>query len=402
MSTIQPVEPIYQSIGPDELGEIALTSSTMVNAVRQHMFSPTDRKTAPSMTVTEICNLVDIPKTKFNYYLKKNPDMPQGTMRSNRLEFTAEEAQKWVHKLTPHKHRDKNIKCPATICVGNFKGGVTTTTTVWTLAQGLALRGYKILVVDLDPQGSATSLYGIVPDLDVAEGDTTLPLYQGLQNSIEYAVRSTYWPGIDLVPASPELHNAEFILPSRQILEEGFEFWRVLDQGLDEVRDKYDVILIDTPPSLSYTTVNAMMAADGLIMPMPPSPLDFASSAQFWSLCNDVFKTLTGKDKIQKRFYFIDVVLTRVDNRVGVSGLVRDWIVRSYGSKVLSTEIPRTVMADTAAAAFGTVYDVHSSDGTSGKTLKRARDAYERLVEQVEMQIQGVWAGIKIKAGGTK
>ena len=63
-----------------------------------------------------------------------------------------------------------------------------------------------------------------------------------------------------------------------------FEFWRVLDRGLDTARTNYDVIVIDTPPALSYVTINALMAADGVIMPLPPSALDFASSAQFWDL----------------------------------------------------------------------------------------------------------------------
>lgn len=133
------------------------------------------------------------------------------------------------------------------------------------------------------------------------------------------------------------------------------------------------------------------MAADGLLMPLPPSPLDFASSAQFWDLCVETMASFAARGKQEeKRFNFIDVLISRVDNRVGVSANVRDWMIRTYGSKVLPVEIPRTSIADTSSAAFGTVYDTQPNPSIA-KTLKRAKDAYELLVDHLERQIQGVW-----------
>jgi chromosome partitioning protein len=150
-----------------------------------------------------------------------------------------------------------------TVAVGNFKGGVSKTTSAMILAQGLSLRGHRVLAIDTDPQGSLTTLHGILPETEVDAEMTIGPLCEGSETDIRYAIRSTYWEGIDLIAAAPFLFSAEFALPARQMRDPSSRFWDVLNAGLDSVRDLYDVIVIDTPPSLSYVTINALWAADG-------------------------------------------------------------------------------------------------------------------------------------------
>jgi len=273
---------------------------------------------------------------------------------------------------------------------------VAKTTTATALAQGLSLRGHKVLVIDCDPQGSLTTLFGVLPDIEVEEEDTIFPLCTGEQTSILPSVQSTYWDGIDLVASAPLLFNAEFMLPLKQTRDSTFQFWRVLHNGLSEASEVYDVIIIDTPPSLSYITINALMAADGVVMPLPPNTLDFASSAQFWSLFTDTCNSLFQRNPDKKKFHFLDVVLSRVDRNDAVSAAVRQWIVKAYGEHVLPIEIPKTSIAASASASFGTVYDLDAGS-VQAKTLKRARDAYEQLVDQIELQVQGVWqAGVEV------
>lgn len=355
------------------------------------MLAPTELKTSPLFNTSQLALVTGTEKSKVAYRVKKG-DLPPGTLSASgaKREWTLAEVRIWAREYRKEMLRPVGATSAATICVANFKGGVAKTTSAATLAQGLSLRGHKVLVVDTDPQGSLTELFGIKPT-DVQINETVLPLYQGEEDNLEYAVRPTYWDGVDIVAASPMVYDAEFALPVRQMQNPQFEFWAVLDNGLDALREKYDVIVIDTPPSLSYSTINALMSADGLVIPIPPNMLDFASSAQFWRLYLDFSEPIKKQRGVNKHFNFINVLMTRVDNQEAMSGEVRRWIMSAYGDSVLPIEIPKTSIASTASAEFGTSYDV--SDAMVGnRTWKRAHDAYERFVELMEEQIVGVWA----------
>jgi chromosome partitioning protein len=298
--------------------------------------------------------------------------------------------RKWTRELRTTRMRPVGAEA-ITIAVANFKGGVTKTTTAVTLAQGLSIRGHKVLVIDCDPQASLTTLFGILPDAEVEAENTILPLCLGEQESVEYAIRSTYWDGIDLIPATSVLFSAEFALPGRQ-RDEGqrFQFWNVLHYGIEQARQTYDVIIIDTPPALSYVTINAMMAADGIITPLPPNALDFASSVQFWDLFYDLTKELVARGK-SKRFEFVDVLLSKVDASDIATNVVREWISAAYGAKVLPVEIPKTATAASASAEFGSIYDMKPGSA-GGKTIKRAVDAYDQFVDIIEGQMVSAWS----------
>ena len=384
------IKPLDSMIGLDELRRLSRDSATVVQEVRASMLAPESRKKPPVFTSAKMADLCGVDMARVQYLSKKG-ELPSGAQGGTRLELTLVEARQLVRALRPELLRNPALSSGVVITVANFKGGVSKTTTAAALAQGLSLRGHKVLVVDTDPQGSLTTLFGYLPDTDVNEEHTILPLISGDSDSILPAIRPTYWDGIDLVAAAPILFNAEFLLPSRQMRDQNFQFWRVLDQGLDAARELYDIIIIDTPPSLSYITTNALIAAQGIVMPLPPNALDFASSAQFWKLFTDVMEGFFESRGESKKYAFIDVLLSRVDRADVVSNAVREWIVTAYGAKVLPIEIPKTSIAATASAEFGTVYDMDPSS-TQAKTLKRARDAYDQLCNHVAFQVAGIWA----------
>ncbi|MEM5343986.1 ParA family protein [Paraburkholderia azotifigens] len=369
----------------------AARATDIVSQVRGRMLAPNARKNPPVFNASQLAALCEVDKSQITYRTSKG-DLPPGTVNAtgSRREFSLPEAREWVRAYRANALRPENA--PAmTVAIGNFKGGVSKTTTAMTLAQGLSLRGHRVLVIDTDPQGSLTTLFGILPDTEVEEDSTITALATGDQSSIEYAIRETYWDGIDLVPASSSLFNVEFILPSRQMKEPDFEFWNVLNTSLEQARSNYDVIIIDTPPALSYGTVNAFMAADGLIVPTPPNALDFASSAQFWTLFSDLASNLTAETNTDKSFEFIHVLLSRVDPADAAAGVVREWISATYAEKVLPVEIPKTAVTAASSAEFGTVYDISRYDGNA-KTYRRAREAYDRVTEIVEQSIVAFWA----------
>jgi chromosome partitioning protein len=383
---------IKQTIRRQSLSDIeaqAARVAAMMGHIRSAMLSPTASKSAPRLSASQLAQLCQVDKSRIAYRLTRG-DLPGGTMVGNRREWTMAEGQEWVRAFRA-EHLRPDGAAGTTITVANFKGGVAKTTSAVTLAQGLSMRGHRVLLVDLDPQGSATTLFGVLPDAEVDADNTAMLLFAGEHEDLGYAIRPTYWPGIDLVCAAPLLFGAEFALPARQTRDPGFEFWRVLDRGLDQARAAYDVIIIDTPPALSYVTINSLMAADGVIMPLPPSALDFASSAQFWDLFSDLCNQLVRSRGQDKTFEFIDVLLSRVEASDAASTVVRQWVIEGYGDKVLPIEIPKTAVAATASAEFGTVYDLPRG-AMNTKTFARARDAYDRMCELVEQQIEAVWA----------
>ena len=384
--TIKPPKPISLAGIADQ----AERAVAMMNEIRSAMLAPTARKTPPIFNLSQLAALCGIEKGSLSHRLGRG-DLPSGRLNEagSRREFSLAEARSWIREYRQGSRRPAGAEA-VTIAIGNFKGGVSKTTTAVTLAQGLTLLGHKVLVIDTDPQGSLTTLFGILPDTEVDEQHTILPLAMGSETSIRYAIQPTYWDGIDLVAAAPVLFGAEFALPARQTQEPGFEFWRVLDLGIDDVRADYDVIVIDTPPALSYTTINAFMASNGIIMPLPPNALDFASASQFWSLFADLTGELLTKRGLDKAFDFIHVLLARVDATDAASNIVRQWIGSTYAEKVLPVEIPKTAVTATTSAEFGTVYDISRYDG-SAKTFKRARDAYDTFVSHIEGSIRAVW-----------
>jgi chromosome partitioning protein len=385
---LQPLDP---NIDLAHLLALSSTASEVLEHARTTMLAPSSQKHQPVFSTLELAELCGVEKTKILYAAKKG-HLPAGTKIGSKLEWSMEDAIPWIREFRTKEMRNPDIAAAVTITIANFKGGVSKTTTAAILAQGLSRKGHKVLVIDTDPQGSLTTLFGYEPDSQVEQENTIFPLCTGESDSILPSIRKTYWPGIDIVCAAPLLFNAEFLLPSRQINDPSFAFWRVLDSGLDAARSIYDCIIIDTPPSMSYITINSIFAAQGIIMPVPPNALDYASSVQFWNLFTELCAGIEKNTGDSKKFNFLDILLSRVDKADAVSVGVKQWILSAYGNKVLPFEIPKTSTASSSSVQFGTVYDVVPSSVPSLRTLNRARDAYEQFVEHIEIQIQGIWA----------
>ncbi|OTP66187.1 Chromosome (plasmid) partitioning protein ParA [Caballeronia sordidicola] len=382
-----------------DLRKVADRASQMLVNVRESMLAPHPRKKSPVFTTSQVAALCRVERKKVIYsWDKPELGLPPGIANNRTREFSLAETRVWIDKLGPFIKRPDGTKGKK-IAIGNFKGGVAKTTTAMTLAQGLSLHGRRVLIIDLDPQASLTALTGTLADSEVEEEQTVLPLIYGEEDDVKYAIQPTYWDGVDLIAASAALFSAEFYLPFKQSKDPHFEFWNVLNKGLEPVLEEYDVVIIDTPPALSYMTINAFMAADALIVPTPPSALDYASSTQFWNLFADLADNMKGlvPDVEQKRYDFIHVLLSKVDSSLASTHAVRDWINRTYESFVLPIEIPTTTVTASAAAEFGTVYDISKYDG-SNRTYQRAREAYDRFAEMIDQELVALWQAQKESA----
>ncbi|MEI6603586.1 MAG: AAA family ATPase [Clostridia bacterium] len=365
--------------------------------------SPYTNKVPPQFNSSQLAELCGIDRNKLEHRRRKG-GLPDGIEDARRRLFSLQESQTWVSEYRKEKLKrsyvlDGALPKAVVVTVGNFKGGVGKSTTSATLAQGLSLRGHRVLIIDTDPQGSLTSLMGVAPET-LEDADTVLTVCSGDAVSLTDAIRPTYWSNIHLIGAAPRISGAQFHLPARAKNGE-IQFWNAISNGLDDdIRDFYDVVIIDTPPALDYLTINAFHAADILLVPLPPSAMDFVSSTQFWDLFVDLNEEFAEYGMV-KEYSFVNVLLSRVDTNDTAAALVREWISDAYGKYVLPVEIPSTAASKTAAAEFGTIYDKTVAQ-QSVRTYRRAYDAYERLVEIIEDQLHRIWQTNGVNKRGEK
>lgn len=386
-----PVPPPRPRIGAKELMKISSRSQAALSELRNALATP--EKATPTLSSARVAKFAGITIENLNYRIRKN-EIPPGVTKGNgrSREFTLEEAQEVVRKVGKYPLRQLiEIAKGVVIAVGNFKGGVGKTTNTAAIAQGLTLHGHRVLVVDLDPQASTTTMMGLVPTTDVPDLQTVMAIvHPGGVPDLRDAVVKTYWPNLDLIAASPALFSADFILPTRQLNEKNFEFWRILEKGLEPLRDIYDVILIDTPPTLSFMAIAAFMASDGLLVPIPPDFLDFASSTQFFRQFAELFESFENHNRLlNKEFDFIKIFLSRV-KETSVTDTVRSWITATYPELCSHVEVPETDVVKNAAALYKTVYDVAKYTGNL-RNFERVLDKFDDLVDEVEKGIQQVW-----------
>jgi chromosome partitioning protein len=391
------VAEIDQSVSiADIRDKVAAQALDMLDQVRATMLEPYPRKHPPTFTATQVATLCGIDKTRLKYLTTKN-NLPTGTQTgAGRAKvFTLEETLTWISATTQRVQRPKNARGRA-VAFANFKGGVAKTSTSVSVAQKLTLLGRKVLLIDCDPQGSATQLCGYAPDAEIGENDTLLPLIYGDEETLHYAVRDTYWKNLDLIPACNTLQDAEFAIPSQILNNSRFEFWDIVNKGLQPLLDQYDVAIFDTPPALSYLTTNVLMAADAIVMPLPPEALDFASSTQFWQMFAEVASRLPKSE--DKRYDFLEIFMTKVrpfDEAKGVQG----WIRKAYGDHVFPLHVPDSKVQAAALGALATVYDGKrldvDSDGDTrmtGEQYERLRAPLDALSEFIDDRFVSVWA----------
>lgn len=376
-----------------DLVELGRNATDILQQVRELILEPKPTKSPPTFTFSQICSLCDVEKTKAHYLANKH-GLPKGKKKESgrSSEYSLEEVYEYVKVITGRHGRPKG-KRGRIIAVCNYKGGVAKTGTVVPLAQALTLLGYRCLLIDADPQGSATQLLGVSPDIDVQEEDTLMPLVFGDEKDLLYAAKPTYWPNLDLVPACSDLLSAEFFIPAPAASGEKkrYQFWDIFNKGTEPLRDVYDVILIDTSPSLSYVTINSLMAADALIMPCPPDASDFASSTQFWKIFADLGSKLPGVAET-KTYDFIGILPTKVKDsrRDSMNVEVKRWMHMAYGAHMLPMEIPDSSAASAASNQYKTIYDLSKPDGSTD-AYNRYKEPLDRLARYVDEQLTNKW-----------
>lgn len=291
------------------------------------------------------------------------------------------------------KHRSNCEHLQIISCV-NFKGGSAKTTTTAHLAQYLALNGYRVLAVDLDPQASLTAIHGLQPELDVRD-------YQTLYGAIRYSadarhpkevIQETYFPGLDLIPANLELTEFETETPMHlrsHNRDSSVMFFERVGLALSAVSENYDIVLIDCPPQLGFLTMSALSASTSLVVTVHPQMLDVMSMCQFLKMTSsmlDVVQQAGGK----VRYDWIRYLITRYEPSDKPQADMVEFMRDMFNEYVLNNAVLKSTAISDAGITKQTLYEVPREDFSKG-TYDRAMDSLNSVNAEIEELIKATW-----------
>jgi chromosome partitioning protein len=452
-------QPPYFNISPDaalaELGAPTATSDFAALAdacargradLASRGLGEEGRKSLRQFSTWEITRyLIPVAPAHFRRVLKLNPDLPQGRSETETGAkwFTLDEVLRLRAHFAAEGSRAKEYLpwrpkgLPAKIvAVANFKGGVGKTSTCAHLAMSAALDGYRVLVIDLDSQGSMTSIFGgkvadewgtVFPLIArhyathlraenqrrLDRGEAPLPLDDTLSEALkirgETLLQKTHWPNIDLIGAQLNLYWAEFQIPVWRMAARGWKLWDALSDILadDGLLEAYDVIFLDTPPALGYLTINGLAASDILLVPVGASFLEFDSTGRFFDMLHATFSSIEegenlaaralGREELSFEWDAVRAVITRYDSaqQAELAGLMQAYLGRALSP----FRQDFTALIGQAGERISGIYEADYRD-FNRETYMRGRETFDETYAAFKKLLLGCWKRDELRAEG--
>jgi chromosome partitioning protein len=389
----------------DEIEEIDLLVtqqanelSAMLHEHRLEMFPPDAQKTLRPFQLAEVAGYLGVTSGYLkNLSLEGKGPLPMVTP-TGRRSYTAEQMLEMRHFLdrngrgtryVPHRKEGEHLQVVAVV---NFKGGSAKTTTAAHLAQHMALTGHRVLAIDLDPQASLSALYGYQPEIDHNESLYEALRYDDQRKPLSALVKTTNFPGLDVVPANLELQEYEYDTPlalARNDGSMGRIFFGRLDEALADVADDYDVVVIDCPPQLGYLTLTALSSSTGVLITVHPQMLDVMSMCQFLIMMGEVMGTLK-RAGANMRLDWLRYLVTRYEPTDGPQSQMVAFMRAIFKQHVLVNEMLKSTAISDAGITKQTLYEVDRSQFTRA-TYDRAMESLNRVNGEIVDLVHKAW-----------
>lgn len=291
-------------------------------------------------------------------------------------------------RYSPRRQEGEKLQI---ISVINFKGGSAKTTTTAHLAQYLALRGFRVLAIDLDPQASLSTLFGLQPETDVGVNETLYGAirYDDQRVDITDIIRSTYLPGLHVIPGHLELMEFETTTPMARARS---TFFARMAEALSPVADEYDVILVDCPPNLGYLTMTALCAASAVLITVHPQMLDVLSMAQFLRMTTDLLSTI-NQARPQSDYDWMGYLVTRYEPNDTPQNQMVGFLRSLFGPRLLTNAMLKSTAIADAGLTKQTLYEVEKQRFNKG-TYDRALESVDLVNSEIEGLVRRTWGRV--------
>lgn len=393
-ATMIQTAPIHANTQSELTREMSSRLQTALSTHLRQAYAPDERKQLRHFSATEAADLLGVTGQFLRKCHSDGTILEPESVRNGRRFYSGSELIAIRHafengsrssgKYVPGRRGNDKLQV---IQLMNFKGGSAKSTSAIHLCHYLALNGYRVLAIDLDPQGSLTGFCGIQTELefdgasiyDAIRYDDPLPMSD--------TIIETYFPGLDLAPA--KLILSEYETETAVNAGRGIAFFERLDAAIQQVENNYDIVIIDSPPALGFLTLTGLYAATSVLIPMTPSMLDLSSTQQFIEMTSAYLEVIeqTGAQLSHDFFSFL---ITRDDPADIPSQQIVSLMRALFQDRVLSsTGLRSTGIADAAMLKMS-IYEVMRSEMTRS-TYDRARASMDEVGSEIAHLVQAAW-----------